>query len=164
MPKLSQPIRSWYTLSLPPKNIRKPYGFSDVFRELGKGLFGTNGLMYFNPFHTNVLFIYPLKTSENLCFYYAFSGYRNGILGWNGLIQKELSHLTPFCNASKKVSEAKVRDLVFWLFQEEQKLIKMLQFAWCWKWNLETISLRSPHNIFSDFQGDLEKFLSLVFL
>ena len=120
--------------------------------------------LMFNPFQTNVPFIYPLKTSENLCFYYAFSGYRNGILGWNGLIQKELSHLTPFCNVSKKVSEAKVRDLVFWLFQEEQKLIKMLQFAWCWKWNLETISLRSPHNIFSDFQGDVEKFLSLVFL
>ena len=32
-----------------------------------------------NPFHTNVPFLYPLKTSENLWFFDVFRGYRYGI-------------------------------------------------------------------------------------
>ena len=33
-----------------------------------------------NLFHTNVLFLYPLKTSENLRFSDVFGGYRNRTL------------------------------------------------------------------------------------
>ena len=38
-----------------------------------------------NPFLVNVLFLHPLKTSENLWFSNIFRGYRNGTLLWNGL-------------------------------------------------------------------------------
>ena len=33
-----------------------------------------------NPFHANVPFLYPLKTSENQRFSDVFGGYRNGTL------------------------------------------------------------------------------------
>ena len=42
---------------------------------------------FFNPFHANGPFLYPLKTLENLWFYDVFRGYRNDeILTWNELI------------------------------------------------------------------------------
>ena len=41
-----------------------------------------------NPFKANALFLYPLKTSENLRFSDIFKGYKN-ILGLNGLIVTE---------------------------------------------------------------------------
>ena len=40
---------------------------------------------YINPFRTMVLFLYPLKTSENLCFSDVFGGYRNRPVAWNWL-------------------------------------------------------------------------------
>ena len=43
-----------------------------------------------NPFHTNVPFLYPLKTLENLWFSDVFRGYRNGTLAW-----KVLTHFSP---------------------------------------------------------------------
>ena len=39
-----------------------------------------------NPFHRNVLFLYPLKTSEIRRIFGVFRGYRNGILASNGLM------------------------------------------------------------------------------
>ena len=39
-----------------------------------------------NPFHANVPFLYPLKTSENKMFSDVFRGCRNGALVWKGLI------------------------------------------------------------------------------
>ena len=44
-----------------------------------------NLTLYSNPFSTNVLLLYPLKTSENLCFSDVFRRYRNGTLVENGL-------------------------------------------------------------------------------
>ena len=38
-----------------------------------------------NPYSTNVLALYPLKTSENLWFSVVFTGYRSGTLIANGL-------------------------------------------------------------------------------
>ena len=38
-----------------------------------------------NPFHTTSLFLYPLKTSKNLCFSDVFRGYRKRPVAWNGL-------------------------------------------------------------------------------
>ena len=43
---------------------------------------------WINPFCTNVLFLYPLKTSQNLWFSDVFREYRNGTLAWKGLIWK----------------------------------------------------------------------------
>ena len=40
-----------------------------------------------NPFHASVLFLYPLKTSENLWFSDVFRWYRNSTVVW-----KRLSH------------------------------------------------------------------------
>ena len=39
-----------------------------------------------NPLLPDVLFLYPLKTSENLWFSDVFRGYKNGTPGSNGLI------------------------------------------------------------------------------
>ena len=45
------------------------------------------GPIFFNPFHANGPFLYPLKTLENLWFCDVFRGYRNDeILTWNELI------------------------------------------------------------------------------
>ena len=44
------------------------------------------GLKWINHFHVNVLFLYPLKTSENQRFPDVFRGYRNGTLARKGLI------------------------------------------------------------------------------
>ena len=44
---------------------------------------------YFNPFHTNSPFLYPVKTSESLWISDIFRGYKNGTLEWNGL-KKEI--------------------------------------------------------------------------
>ena len=41
--------------------------------------------MQFNPFHTTGLFLYRLKTLENLKFSDVFGGYRNRAVAWNGL-------------------------------------------------------------------------------
>ena len=40
----------------------------------------------FNPFHATALFLYPLKTAENLRFCDVFKGYRKRRVAWNGLI------------------------------------------------------------------------------
>ena len=40
---------------------------------------GNNGLKWINPFHANVLFLYHLKTSENLRFSNIFRRYRNWV-------------------------------------------------------------------------------------
>ena len=45
-----QPICSQCTLSLPSENIRKPQGFSDVFRGQTKGALGTNSLVKFKVY------------------------------------------------------------------------------------------------------------------
>ena len=37
-------------------------------------------LSFFDPFQANVLFLYPLKTSGNLCFSGVFRGYRKETL------------------------------------------------------------------------------------
>ena len=39
----------------------------------------------FNPFHAIGLFLYPLKTSENLRFFDVFRGYRKRPVAWKGL-------------------------------------------------------------------------------
>ena len=45
----------------------------------------------FNPFEAKVLFLYHLKTSENLWFCDIFRGYRKETFSWNGLkIQTKL--------------------------------------------------------------------------
>ena len=38
-----------------------------------------------NPFHATGLFLYPLKTLENLWFPDVFRGYRRSPVAWNGL-------------------------------------------------------------------------------
>ena len=43
-------------------------------------------LLKFNPFHTIVLFLYPLKTSGNQRFFNVSKGYRKRPMAWNGLI------------------------------------------------------------------------------
>ena len=42
-------------------------------------------VLILNPFQANVLLLYTLKTSENLCFSDVFRGYRNGTLTWSWL-------------------------------------------------------------------------------
>ena len=39
-----------------------------------------------NPLHDKGLFLYPLKTSENLCFSDVFRGYRKRPVAWYGLM------------------------------------------------------------------------------
>ena len=41
---------------------------------------------FVNTFHATGLFLYPLKTSENLWFSDVFEGYRKRLVAWNGLI------------------------------------------------------------------------------
>ena len=45
-------------------------------------------MSFINPFHDTVLFLYLLKTSENLKFSDVFSGYRKRSVAWNGLAAK----------------------------------------------------------------------------
>ena len=47
--------------------------------------FGTSRINSINPFHADVIFLYPLKTSENLWFSDVFREYRNGTIAWQGL-------------------------------------------------------------------------------
>ena len=44
-----------------------------------------NGYANFNSFYSNIPYLYPLQTSENLSFSDVFRGYRYGILVGNGL-------------------------------------------------------------------------------
>ena len=44
-------------------------------------------LIVINPFWPTVPFLYPLKMLENLWFSDIFTGYRNGTLGQNGLME-----------------------------------------------------------------------------
>ena len=48
-------------------------------------------IFHINPFHANVPFLCPLKTSENLWFSDVFRGYRNGTLAWKGLIRQRVN-------------------------------------------------------------------------
>ena len=41
---------------------------------------------WINPFHATGLFLYPLKTSENLWFFDVSRGYRKKPVAWNRLI------------------------------------------------------------------------------
>ena len=50
-----------------------------------------------NPFHVSGLFLYPLKTSENLWFSDVFKDYRKRPDAWNGLIIKKFSKEKHFC-------------------------------------------------------------------
>ena len=55
---------------------------------LGDFLFGillNDSLWFINPFHQTGLFLYPLKTSENLWFSVVFRGYRKRSVVWNEL-------------------------------------------------------------------------------
>ena len=49
-----------------------------------------------NPFSTNVLLLYPLKTPENLRFCDVFREYRSGTLVENGLNKKRFVFLLSF--------------------------------------------------------------------
>ena len=51
---------------------------------LGFGWIWQSVLQLIKPFSTNVPLLYPLKTSENLCFSDVFRGYRSGTLVENG--------------------------------------------------------------------------------
>ena len=81
--------------SLPLENIRKPL-FHWCFQDYkNRKVEGDRLICLFNPFHVNTIyfnafqystasnvpFLYPLKTSENLWFSDNFRGYKNGILG-----------------------------------------------------------------------------------
>ena len=48
--------------------------------------FYTMGTLTFNPFRATGLFLYPLKTSKNLCFSDVFRGYRKRTVPSNGLM------------------------------------------------------------------------------
>ena len=50
---------------------------------------GLSELFSITPFLTNVLILYPLKTSEKLRFSDVFRGYKMGTLATNGLNQVE---------------------------------------------------------------------------
>ena len=54
-----------------------------------------------NPFHTSVLFLYPLKMSENLWFSDVFRRYGNGNLAWKGLIK-----MNPFLPSKKSWNQS----------------------------------------------------------
>ena len=58
-----------------------------------------------NLFHANVLFLHPLKTSENLRFSHVFRGYRNRILAWKELMVCKFagSHIDTLRCSVKKV-------------------------------------------------------------
>ena len=70
-------------ISITPENIKKPIFWS--FQRLRKK---NSGINWFNPIHANVLFLYPLKTSENQSFSDVFRGYRNVTLALN--LQQQL--------------------------------------------------------------------------
>ena len=75
------------------KNVVSKNSFSPITEiELNKSffrnrvsIFQKQGLSIFNPFSTNVPYLYPLKTSENRRFSDIFRGYRSGTLVENGL-------------------------------------------------------------------------------
>ena len=55
----------------------------EKYKALGINV-STSGRDYLNPFHANVPFLYPLKTSENPEFSDAFRGYIYGTFAWSG--------------------------------------------------------------------------------
>ena len=55
----------------------------EKYKALGINV-STSGRDYLNPFHVNVPFLYPLKTSENPEFSDAFRGYKYGTFAWSG--------------------------------------------------------------------------------
>ena len=58
----------------------------EVFLGLKEQLVNYFCFLKFNPFHATDHFWYPLKKSENLCFFYVFWGYQKRSVAWNGLI------------------------------------------------------------------------------
>ena len=67
-------------------------------------------LFVFNSFHVTSLFLYPLKTSENLWFSDVLREYRKKYVTWNGLIYSSADfcnlweeRFPPIWNASKNV-------------------------------------------------------------
>ena len=63
--------------------------------------------VYPNLFQVNVVFLYPLKTSENLWFSDVFRGYRKGTLTWNGLIKQDSKLFGSFIAIPEKLIKAK---------------------------------------------------------
>ena len=66
-----------------PRKHLKVFSFLVFFQGVQNGNIGQE---WVNLFHANVPFLYPLKTSENLWFFYIFREYRNRTLTWKGLI------------------------------------------------------------------------------
>ena len=66
--------------------LRKQDMFNDEKSTNPPGLFKVNNTDKINSFQINVLFLYPLKTSENFWDFYFFRGYRKRTLFRNKLI------------------------------------------------------------------------------
>ena len=61
-----------------------------------------HNILRINPFSVSVLFLYPLKTSENQRFSYAFRGYRKRPVSWNGLMTLWEEDQVTFTNVQQK--------------------------------------------------------------
>ena len=61
-----------------------------------------HNILRMNPFNVTVLFLYPLKTSENQRFSYAFRGYRKRPVLWNGLMTLWEEDQVTFRNVQQK--------------------------------------------------------------
>ena len=96
--------RNGSTLFKPMPYFYIPWKHQKTFRFLmfSVGSRGNIGKKWVNPISANALFLYPLKTSENLRFSDVFKGYRNVVLAWKGLMGEfsmlivKFEHLTTY--------------------------------------------------------------------
>ena len=69
------------------------FEYTQVYRILPimpQMLIGSLSRLSINPFPATGLFLYPLKTSQNLCFFNIFRGYRKRPVEWNELMTVNL--------------------------------------------------------------------------
>ena len=87
-------------------------------------------------FHVNVPYLYLLKMPENQRFFYAFRGYRNRALGWNGLRE----YLNPLSADPTKWSNTLKQ------FVDKSRLIVWvcLTILWGWRLRVKTANLHDP--------------------
>ena len=88
-------------------------------------------IYYLSPSQANVLFLYPMETSQNLRFSHLFREYGNGTMAWYGLNNKGRSTkvlFTLFCCASKNIMKGTI-EATFHRLKEAWRKLKPNSFC-----------------------------------
>ena len=82
----------------------------------------------FNPFHTTVLFLYPLKTSENKRFAYVFNGYGKRPVAVNALTILRFKYQSSLHNFWMKwKTQVLIKKNCEWVMKKDDKTFRLVE-------------------------------------